>query len=142
MLNDAMVAERLTAQPRAPTRPPVRSAHPLVRFTRKPAKRVPLAPMTLRGPTDGDVEAVDAEGGTPTLPEVLLLGVGFHLLRPATLAPLDPLETPAVTHSVSFPLRSSASPPGWKEGGKCRSWTLLNAERRWRAVTCLLQPRN
>lgn len=28
--------------------------------------------------TDGDVEAIDAEGGTPTLPESMLLRVGFH----------------------------------------------------------------
>jgi len=29
--------------------------------------------------TYGDIEAVDAEGGTPTLPKPMLLGVGFHL---------------------------------------------------------------
>lgn len=37
-----------------------------------------LALITLQTPTDGDVEAINAEGGTPTLPETMLLGVGFH----------------------------------------------------------------
>lgn len=37
-----------------------------------------LALITLHTPTDGDVEAIDAEGGTPTLPKTMLLGVGFH----------------------------------------------------------------
>lgn len=33
---------------------------------------------TLHILTDGDVEAVNTEGGTPTLPKSMLLGVSFH----------------------------------------------------------------
>lgn len=33
---------------------------------------------TLHSLTYGDVEAINAEGGTPTLPESMLLGVSFH----------------------------------------------------------------
>lgn len=33
---------------------------------------------TLQILTDSDVEAVNAEGGTPTLPKMMLLGVSFH----------------------------------------------------------------
>lgn len=68
-------------------------AHPRVRF--EPLSLAVFLPR--EGPTDGDVEAVDAEGGTPTLPETLLLGVGFHCS-----ADVQPRS----------PLRSSASPPG------------------------------
>lgn len=36
--------------------------------------------------TYGDVKAINAEGGTPTLPESMLFRVGFH--RAVTLPPL------------------------------------------------------
>lgn len=85
----------LTMWPRSLTAscPRALGAHPRVRFE-------PLSSpffFTQQGPTDGDVEAVDAEGGTPTLLETLLLGVGFHCS-----ADVQPRS----------PLRSSASPPG------------------------------
>ena len=38
----------------------------------------PPALPTLQCLTYGDVEAVNAEGGTPTLPKSMLLGVSFH----------------------------------------------------------------
>ena len=44
---------------------------------------------TLRFLTYGDVEAVNAEGGTPPLPKPMLLGVSFHRfgnLRPPLAA--------------------------------------------------------
>ena len=38
----------------------------------------PPALPTLQILTDGDIEAVNAEGSTPTLPESMLLGVSLH----------------------------------------------------------------
>lgn len=43
----------------------------------KTLKQHPALP-TLQILTDGDVEAVNTEGGTPTLPKSMLLGVSFH----------------------------------------------------------------
>lgn len=48
----------------------------------------PSALPTLQILTDGDVKAVNAESGTPTLPKSMLLRVSFHCLGtpPVTLA--------------------------------------------------------
>lgn len=50
----------------------VHPAHMQARFT------LPLALPTLQFLTDSDVEAINAEGGTPTFPKTILLGVSFH----------------------------------------------------------------
>lgn len=86
-------APRLTAQPHA-------RSHPHALSSRRARIFVHLAGMQTRDAavaaalprlqilTDGDVEAVNAEGGTPTLPETMLLGVRFHRLdTPVTLEP-------------------------------------------------------
>lgn len=57
---------------------PVGSVLPPIQFHVWMHKASLLALTTPQIPTDGDVEAVNAEGGTPTLPETMLLGVGFH----------------------------------------------------------------
>lgn len=51
----------------------VNLAHMQTRLT-FPPRTLP----TLHILTDGDVEAVNTEGGTPTLPKSMLLGVSFH----------------------------------------------------------------
>lgn len=113
----------LNASPLSPARP-LALVHPApVRFTWTHAK--PLSP---RGPTDGDVEAVDAEGGTPTLPETLLLGVGFHGSAPAQSHSHLMIRFNAGSHSQCVvPVRSGASPPGWKESKK--------KKKKWRSLT-------
>lgn len=82
LFNDVtVVVERLTCSPLVRSGSPS-GAHTHIRACSSRVKRAKasrLAPINpAEEPTDGDVEAVDAEGGTPTLPEALLLGVGFH----------------------------------------------------------------
>lgn len=95
--------------------------------------------FTLQGPTDGDVEAVDAEGGTPTLPETLLLGVGFHCSgrRPAAL-------TAAFECLSSRVEKTTTTTTKKKKKEADLGLSFLSAERRWRSVCChfLIQTRS
>lgn len=93
----------------------------------------PPALPTLQILTDGDVESVNAEGGTPTLSKSMFFGVSFH--RFGTLrSPLRLLIcfTALVSCSVLFQLCLGNSPPGEKK--KCNPLSPVSAERWWRTV--------
>lgn len=99
-----------------------------------------LALITLQTPTDGDVEAINAEGGTPTLPETMLLGVGFHRSAAVQFA-LTPFAVFHCLLSVTVCCFYSVWVPLLQEGEKkkkkrCRSRTLLDAGGPSLATSC------
>lgn len=72
---------------------------------------------TLQILTDSDVEAVNAEGGTPTLPKTMLLGVSFHRFGTVQshLCLLMCFNASRCSCSVLFQFRFGNSPPGEKK---------------------------
>lgn len=88
--------------------------------------------------TDGDVEAVDAEGGTPTLPETMLLGVRFHRLDAVQshLSLFNLFLPPLFSCRPLFQFRlSNSSGERRKKKKKNPALRLLfSAERRWKTV--------
>ena len=111
--------------------------HPALMQTHFTSPRSCLYPTPGSSLTYGDVEAIDAEGGTPTLSKPMLLGLGFHLCgHPrAALTRLGRL-LPVAVSCLSF-LRGTLSSWGEKKKKKkrCSPPTPVSAERWEGAVT-------
>lgn len=96
-----------------------------------------LALITLQTPTDGDVEAINAEGGTPTLPEMMLLGVGFHRSA-AVQFTLTPFAVFHCLLSVTVRCSYSVWVPLLQEGEEKKETKMQISDFAWcwRTVTC------